>query len=109
MTSRRGALLLVAPLLLALLVGFVAPIGAFLWRAVADDEVGPVLPRTVAVLASWDGVAVPDAAFAALAEDLRAARLRDAETGAGGIARAAARLNAEHPGLRSLLPATGRR
>jgi putative spermidine/putrescine transport system permease protein len=109
MTSRRGAVLLVAPLLLALLVGFVAPIGAFLWRAVADDEVAAILPRTLGTLRRWDGGAVPDAAFAALAEDLRDARARAAETGAGGIARAAARLNAEQPGMRSLLPATARR
>jgi len=109
MTSRRGALLLVAPLLLALLIGFVAPIGAFLWRALADDEVSAILPRSIAALRHWDGGAIPDAAFTALAEDLREARARDAEIGAGGIARAAARLNAEYPGLRSLLPATGRR
>ncbi len=68
-----------------------------------------MLPRTVALLRGWDGAAVPDAAYAALAEDLREARARDAETGAGAVARAAARLNAEHPGMRSLLPATGRR
>lgn len=109
MTSRRGAILLVAPLLVSLLIGFVAPIGAFLWRAVADDEAAAVLPRAVAALRDWDGGEVPDAAFAALGEDLREARARDAETGAGGIARAAARLNAELPGMRSLLPATGRR
>jgi putative spermidine/putrescine transport system permease protein len=108
-TSRRTALLLVAPLLIGLLVGFVVPIGAFLWRAVADDEVAAVLPRTLAALGGWNGEAPPAAAFLALGEDLRAARARDAETGAGGIARAAARLNAELPGMRSLLPATGRR
>jgi putative spermidine/putrescine transport system permease protein len=109
MNSRRAALLLVAPLLLGLLLGFVAPIGAFLWRAVADDEVAAVLPRTLLALRDWRVDAPPEAAFAALAQDLRAARARDAETGAGGIARAAARLNAEWPGMRSLLPATGRR
>ena len=107
---RLGAMLLVAPLLLFLLGSFLAPIGAFLWRAVAEDEVAVVLPRTVAALSDWDGRDLPgDAAFAALAEDLREARARDAETGAGGIARAAARLNADMPGFRSLLPATGRR
>jgi putative spermidine/putrescine transport system permease protein len=103
-------LFLVAPLLLALLVGFIAPIGAFLWRAVSDDEVAAVLPRSIAVLTTWRaGDGTPDAAFTALAEDLRAARARDAETGAGSIARAAARLNNALPGMRSLLPATGRR
>jgi putative spermidine/putrescine transport system permease protein len=109
MTSRRTALLLVAPLLLGLLVGFVAPIGAFLWRAVADDEVSTVLPRTLAALRGWTGGTPPEAAFAALAADLREARVRDAAIGGGGRARAAARLNTELPGMRSLLPATGRR
>ena len=107
--SRRGAILLVAPLLLSLLIGFILPIGAFLWRAVADDEVASVLPRSIRALASWRDGEVPEAAFAALAEDLREARARDLETGAGAIARAAARLNAELPGMRSLLPATARR
>lgn len=87
-----------------------APIGAFLWRAVADDEVAPVLPRTVEALSAWDGRGLPgDAAFAALAEDLREARRRDQETGAGSLIRAASRLNADVPGFRSLLPATARR
>jgi len=107
--SRRAALILVAPLFLALLVGFVAPIGSFLWRAVSDAEVAQVLPSTIEALRGWEAGPLPDAAYAALAEDLRAARARDQETGAGGVARAAARLNAELPGMRSLLPATARR
>jgi putative spermidine/putrescine transport system permease protein len=109
MPSRRSALLLVAPLFLALLIGFVAPIGGFLWRAVADEEVAAVLPRTLGALSGWDGGVVPDAAFAALGADLREARARDMETGGGFVARAAARLNAELPGMRSLLAVTARR
>lgn len=102
--------LLTAPLLLFLLVTFVAPIGAFLWRGVTDSEVAPVLPRTVAALASWDGEATPDEpAFAALVADLREARARDREAGSGSIPRAAARLNADRPGFRGLLPMTARR
>jgi putative spermidine/putrescine transport system permease protein len=100
----------VAPLLLFLLAVFVLPIGTFLARAVQESDVPPVLPRTVAALSSWDGAATPgDAAFAALAEDLREARQRDQETGAGAIGRASARLNNDWPGFRSLLPATARR
>ncbi|MFT8243620.1 ABC transporter permease [Roseomonas sp. BN140053] len=98
-----------APLLLFLGFAFLAPIGTFLWRAVAESEVAPVLPRTLSALAGWDGGAVPDAAFAALAEDLREARARDQQDGSGGVARAAARLNAALPGFRSTLPATARR
>jgi putative spermidine/putrescine transport system permease protein len=109
MSGRGGAALLVAPLLLALILGFVAPIAGFLWRAVADTEVAEVLPRTLAALAAWDGAAPPEAGFAALAEDLRIARAGDLETGGGRVARAAARLNDAIPGLRSLLPATARR
>jgi putative spermidine/putrescine transport system permease protein len=102
--------LLTAPLLLFLLLTFVAPIGAFLWRGVTDGEVAPVLPRTIAALATWDGRAVPgEPTFAALVADLRAARLRDREAGAGTIPRAAARLNADRPGFRGLLPMTARR
>jgi putative spermidine/putrescine transport system permease protein len=100
----------VAPLLLFLLAAFVAPIGVFLARAVVEDEVAPILPRTLAALRGWDGAGAPgDGAFAALAEDLREARRRDQERGGGALARAAARLNEDGPGFRSLLPATARR
>jgi putative spermidine/putrescine transport system permease protein len=102
---RRGvALALVAPLLVFLGLTFLAPIGLFLWRAVADGEVRPVLPRTLAALAGWDGTSLPEAAFAPLAEDLRQARAQDQP----GLARAAARLNADRPGLRGILPTTAR-
>jgi putative spermidine/putrescine transport system permease protein len=102
--------LLAAPLLLFLLVTFIAPIGAFLWRGVTDAEVAPVLPRTIAALADWNGQSTPDeAAFAALVADLRAARESDRATGAGSLPRAAARLNADFPGFRGLLPMTARR
>jgi putative spermidine/putrescine transport system permease protein len=100
----------VAPLLIFLLAVFVLPIGAFLTRAVQEADVPPVLPRTVAALHGWDGAAAPgDAAFAALVEDLRAARAADQASGAGSIGRASARLNTDWPGFRSLLPATARR
>ncbi|MBW6397981.1 ABC transporter permease [Roseomonas sp. HJA6] len=99
-----------APLLLFLLLTFATPIAAFLWRGVSDAEVAPVLPRTVATLADWNGTALPpEPAFAALVADLRDARARDRDTGGGSIARAAARLNADRPGFRGLLPMTARR
>jgi len=104
--TRARAALLTAPLLLFLLLTFVAPIGAFLWRGVTDAEVAPVLPRSIAALASWDGAAAPgEDAFAALVADLRAARAENP----AGLARAAARLNADRPGFRGLLPLTARR
>ncbi|MGE0724433.1 MAG: ABC transporter permease [Alphaproteobacteria bacterium] len=102
--SRRRAALLVAPLFLFLLVAFLAPIGSMLWRAVADPEVGPILPRTIAALDAWDGRAAPtETAYAALLADLRAARA------AGTLASAATRLNYDVNGFRSLLFSTARR
>lgn len=75
-----------------------------LWRGIEDTEVGPVLPHTIAALADWDGRDLPpEAAFAALVEDLRAGRA------AGTLGVAAGRLNQDVAGFRSLLVATGRR
>ncbi|GIX10241.1 ABC transporter permease [Elioraea sp.] len=101
---RLAAALLVAPLLVFLLVGFVGPIAALLARGVQDTEVPRVLPRVTAALAEWDGRGLPDdAAFAALVEDLRAARA------AGTLAQAATRLNYDINGFRTLMFATARR
>ncbi|MCC7273332.1 MAG: ABC transporter permease [Alphaproteobacteria bacterium] len=75
-----------------------------LWRGAADPEVAPVLPRTLAALATWDGRGLPgEAAFAALAADIRQARAD------GTLASAATRLNYDVNGFRSLLFSTGRR
>ena len=52
--ERLAAALLVAPLLIFLLGVFLLPIGAFLWRAVAEEEVAAVMPRTLAALRGWD-------------------------------------------------------
>ena len=63
-----------------------------------------ILPRVTAALAHWDGRELPpDAAYAALIADVRAARE------AGTLASAATRLNYDVAGFRSLLFATGRR
>src|SRR2546422_6127499 len=69
------ALALVLPLLLFLLFTFLGPLAGMLWRSVDDWEVRRVLPRTVTVLADWDGKNVPDEkAYATLAGDILAAR-----------------------------------
>jgi putative spermidine/putrescine transport system permease protein len=94
---------LVLPLLLFLLATFIVPIGAMLGRALFDREVGEIMPRVTAELARWDGRDLPpDAAYAALIEDVRAARE------AGTLASAATRLNYDVAGFRTLLFATGR-
>jgi putative spermidine/putrescine transport system permease protein len=95
---------MVLPLFLFLLATFIVPIGSMLGRAFFDREIAEILPRVTAELARWDGRELPpDAAYAALIEDVRAARA------AGTLASAATRLNYDVAGFRSLLFATGRR
>ncbi|RAM65261.1 ABC transporter permease [Herbaspirillum rubrisubalbicans] len=101
--KRLGALALIAPLAIFLLLTFVAPIVALLQRAIENPEVATTLPQTVAVLSKWDRKsALPDQAYSALAEDL--ARAKE-DTAAGNLAR---RLNIEIPGARSLVMGTTR-
>ena len=76
--QRLRALLLVAPLLVLLLLSFCLPIVALLARAVYDPTMADALPRTAAALSASPGSGVPgDAAFAALGEDLLAAKAND--------------------------------
>ena len=108
MTPRRPgrwrAFALAVPLLAFLGFAFLVPIGVMLHRSVADPEVSTVLPRTTAALADWDATALPpEAAFAALAADLRDAK--QART-VGDLGR---RLNFEVSGARSLVSRTARR
>jgi putative spermidine/putrescine transport system permease protein len=92
------ALILIAPVFLFVLVMFVGPIGLFLYRAVDNSIVAGTLPRTVAALEEWDRRDLPsEAAFAAMAADLREAKQ------AGTAAVLARRLNAAQVGFRSLI------
>ncbi|SHJ05765.1 putative spermidine/putrescine transport system permease protein [Roseomonas rosea] len=103
------AALLVTPLVLLVLAAAVAPLGALLWRGVAETEVAPALPRTLRMLRHWDGKGLPDdMAFEALAADLAALRAAGG-TGSQAMARAAGRLGADVPALREVLPGTAGR
>jgi putative spermidine/putrescine transport system permease protein len=98
-----GALLLIAPLALFLLLIFVVPISALLTRAVQNGEVVTALPHTLGTLAYWDRKSLPpDSGYAALAADLTVASDDDAR---GALGR---RLNDEIPGFRSLIAKTAR-
>lgn len=102
--KRIQAWLLIAPLVAFLLLVFVAPIAGMLWRAVDDQDVAAVMPRTVAVLATWHGEGLPgEDAFAALAADMIQARADKT------IANAARRLNYDHNGYRSVVTNTARK
>ncbi len=101
---RLGALALVAPLLLFVLLTFAMPIAGMLWKSVDDRDVARIMPRTVAALAGWQGGGLPDAAaFRALAADLAEARRQET------LPTAARRLNYDVNGFRTLTFATARR
>jgi putative spermidine/putrescine transport system permease protein len=105
-TLRRrqlGALALIAPLALYLLVTFLLPVATLLWRAVDNPEVADTLPRTVQALEGWHGIGLPpDAAWLALAHDL------DQAAAGPGAHALATRLNREVPGARSVILRTTR-
>jgi hypothetical protein len=50
---------LIAPLVLFLLLVFLVPIVALLYKSVGNPEVVGGMPRTVAAIASWDGRGLP--------------------------------------------------
>jgi putative spermidine/putrescine transport system permease protein len=101
--KRAFAISLTLPLLLFLLFTFLVPIGALLTRAVENPEVASTLSRTGDALVQWNRTsAPPDAAYAALIEDLSAIK---EQADAGTLAR---RLNSEVSGARSLIMSTYR-
>ncbi len=100
------ALLLIAPLLIFILVTFVAPIADMLFRSVENQIVSETLPRTVVALGEdWQALETvpPDSVYAALATDLSEAVERRLHT------RLASRLNYETSGIASLFRKSGRR
>lgn len=95
---------LVAPLLLFVLIIFIAPIGGMLWRSVEDTELSQVMPRTLASLSGWDGKVLPgDDSFRALSADLAEAKEK------GNLTVAARRLNYDINGFRTLIMSSARR
>ncbi len=58
--KRLNAFIFVVPLLLFILLTFVAPIGSMLWRSVHHPIVAELIPLTLAELKRWDGQQTPD-------------------------------------------------
>jgi putative spermidine/putrescine transport system permease protein len=101
--QRLRALVLVAPLLLLLLASFCLPIATLLARAVYDPTMADALPHTAAALRTSPGAGVPgDAAFAALGQDLVAAKQNDS------VYAVAKALNSLLPAARSHVLRAGR-
>lgn len=102
--ARRRALLLVLPLLLFILVTFVFPIGQMLQRSVKNDGFSANMPQISAWFAEHPrGTAPDEAAYAALAADLKSSA--DART----IGTVGTRINYDLPGSRSLFTSAGRK
>ncbi|WP_417674389.1 ABC transporter permease subunit [Roseibium sp.] len=104
--EKMRALLLIAPLLIFVMITFVAPIVDMLFRSVENGIVADTLPKTVQALATWDPSSgkIPDEdVFAALADDLSVAVKEKTHTRLGS------RLNYEESGMSSLFRKTGRR
>ena len=104
--QKLRALMLVAPLLLFIVLTFIAPIADMLFRSVENKIVSDTLPLTVVALKDWDsasGEAPGEEVFKALAADLKVAVAAKEHTKLGS------RLNYEHPGISSLFRKTGRK
>ena len=103
--QKLRALMLIAPLLIFVLVTFIAPIADMLFRSVENQMVSDTLPTTTEVLEDWDhstGDAPPEAVYEALYYDLFLAAEAKEHTKLG------TRLNYEYTGVSSLFRSTGR-
>ncbi len=102
--QRFWAFMLVAPLLLFIFVSFIIPVFEMTMSGVENPQVHTIMPRTTAALKTWSGKGLPDeAAFAALAADLREGRK------AKEIGKVATRLNYERSGMRRVITGSARK
>ena len=104
--EKLRSLALIAPLLVFILITFVAPIVDMLFRSVENGIVADTLPRTVIALQEWDpdsGQIPDETVFAALYDDMVIAVDQKTHTRLGS------RLNYEESGISSLFRKTGRR
>ncbi|WP_299501290.1 ABC transporter permease [uncultured Roseobacter sp.] len=104
--QKLRALMLIAPLLIFVLVTFIAPIADMLFRSVENQIVSDTLPRTTAALKDWDssvGDIPPPEVFDALYTDVFIAQERKLHTRLGS------RLNYELTGVSSLFRKSGRK
>jgi putative spermidine/putrescine transport system permease protein len=103
--QKLRALALIAPLLIFVLVTFVAPIADMLFRSVENQIVSETLPRTTDALESWeaeDGSLPGEEVYQALYQDMFIAQERKLHTRLGS------RLNYELSGVSSLFRKSGR-
>ncbi len=103
--QKLRALMLIAPLLIFVLVTFIAPIVDMLFRSVENQIVSETLPKTVVALEDWDdesGELPGNTVFNAAYEDIFLAAEKKLHTRLG------TRLNYELTGVSSLFRKSGR-
>ena len=102
--KRLTAFLFVVPLLVFILITFVAPIASMLWRSVHHPIVAELIPQTLSELQRWDGKSTPDRqtlqTFAVELHKLNAERL------SGKLAE---EFNRAYTGMSSVVKASARR
>lgn len=104
--QKMRALALIAPLLIFVLVTFIAPIADMLFRSVENEIVSETLPSTTQILVEWDaeGTEIPgEPVFEALYDDMFFAKEAKLHTRLGS------RLNYELTGVSSLFRKSGRK
>jgi len=96
--NKIKAFLLVVPLLLFLIITYIAPIGELLTRSVDDKMITSMLPKTFKAMENWDGQELPsEEVFASFLSDYKV--LVEAKT-QGKLGQ---RLNKEKNGFNSIL------
>lgn len=101
--NRWKAQALIAPLAIFLLLVFLVPIVALLYKSVNNPEVVGGMPLTVVEVSKWDGKGLPpESVYKAASQDLAEARKNQT---LGDLSK---RLNQELAGYRSLLAKTAR-
>ncbi|KTB80130.1 polyamine ABC transporter substrate-binding protein [Pseudomonas syringae pv. syringae PD2766] len=101
--NRWKAQALIAPLVIFLLLVFLVPIAALLYKSVGNPEVVTALPTTVVEVQKWDGKGLPpESVYKAMSLDLAETRKNST---LGDLSK---RLNIELAGYRSLLSKTAR-
>ncbi len=104
--QKLRALMLIAPLLLFVVITFIAPIADMLFRSVENQIVSETLPRTVVALDQWDdktNAPPSEDVFRALYRDMFIAAEKKEHTRVGQ------RLNYETTGISSLFRKSGRK
>ncbi|MDH3688260.1 MAG: ABC transporter permease [Gammaproteobacteria bacterium] len=93
---------LIMPLFVFLMISFVIPIFATLWRSIQNPEMGEILPRFSAEIQQWDGEGFPsNSTLSSFTQELIEANRNKT------IGKVAKRLNYNITGFRSLLKKTG--